>query len=374
MKFAMVLALVCAPLLCGADYKPSPGQWKYPGLWLKVTDEAAPAGGVAQIQITLTEPKPIIRTRMLLEFDESVVEEIMSVMIFSERGEATGTAIRKGNLLRIEAASPTGELGNSVKYPVFTATVRLKADVAPGTRSTFRILPESVFLDAAGADWVITDNAPGSLTVEGSLSIADVVPGAGVVRAGEPIRILGTGFRAWSKVEIASASAMKVTYISATELLVTLNEDFQLDQSKVEVVNPDLTERAYFPHVRGAETSGSAYDLLSATQPMFSHKTWREAHIALPDALGEDGSFAGIALQNPGLKPVVVRLRIGDSATSVTLLPAEKLMRCLNELFPGLAVAPGATLSIEASGPVQILGLMGESTSATVLPLPISSE
>lgn len=374
MKFAVGLALLCAPLLSAADYPPGPGKWKYPGLWLKVTDEAAPAGGVAQIHITLTEPKPIIRTRLLLEFDESAVEDILSVSIFSESGEAMGTAIRKGNLLRIEAASPAGELGNSEEYPVFTATVRLKAGLAPGTRSAFRILPESVFLDANGADWVVTDNAPGSLTVEGSLSIEDIVPGAGLVRAGTPIRILGSGFRPWSKVEIYYAPAMKVTYVSATELLVTLAEDFQIDQRKVEVVNPDLTERAFFTHVRGAEASGSTYDLLSATKPMFSHKTWRQASMALPETLGQDGHFAGIALQNPGLEPVVVRLGIGGFATSVTLLVAEKLVRSLDELFPSLLAAPGMTLRVEASAPVQILGLMAEPTSASVLPLPISGE
>lgn len=374
MKFGMGLFLLCATLLSAADYKPGPGKWNYPGLWLKVTDEAAPAGGVAQMQITLTEPKPIIRTRMYLEFDESVVEEIVSASIFSETGEALGTAIRKGNLLTIEAASPTGELGNSDEYPVFAATVRLKPGLAPGTRATFRILPESVFLDAKGADWVITSNESGSLTVEGSLSIEDVVPGAGVVRAGDPVRILGTGFRAWSTVEIYDAPAMKVRYVSANELVVTFEEDFQIDQRKVEVVNPDLTERAFFPHVRGSEPSGSAYDLLAATKPMFAHKTWRQASMVLPESVSPDGHFAGIALQNPGAEPAVVRLSIGGFATSVTLLPSEKLVRSLDELFASLTPTPGMTLLIEASAPVQLLGLMADSTSATVLPLTIAGE
>ncbi len=100
MRLALVAALLGLPVLLSAgDYPSGPPKWNYPGLWLKVSDEAAPAGGVAQIQITLTEPKPIIRTRMLLEFDESVVEEFLSASIFSESGEAMGTAIRKGNLL-----------------------------------------------------------------------------------------------------------------------------------------------------------------------------------------------------------------------------------------------------------------------------------
>ncbi|MBL0161051.1 MAG: hypothetical protein IPP47_28805 [Bryobacterales bacterium] len=374
MKYGFGLVLLLAQVLCAADYPPGPGKWNYPGLWLKVTDEVAPAGGVAQIQIVLTEPKPIIRTRMYLEFDESVVEDITSLTIFSESGEAMGTAIRKGNLVTIEAVSPTGELGNSDEYPVFTATVRLKASAEPGAKAAFRILPESMFLDANSADWVITSNEPGSLTVDGSLSIEDVVPGAGVVRAGQPIRILGSGFRAWSTVEIYDAPAMKVTYVSPKELVVTLAEDFQIDQRKVEVINPDRSERAFYTHARGAEASGSMYDLLSATKMMFSHKTWSQAGISMPDAVAEEVNFAGIALQNPGLEPVVVRLSVGEFATSVTLLPLEKLVRSMDELFPEWKAKPGETLRVDASSPVQILGLLGESTSGTVLPLAIAGE
>ncbi|HEY3444049.1 MAG TPA: hypothetical protein VGK29_25065 [Paludibaculum sp.] len=374
MKYGFGLVLLFAQILSAADYPPGPGKWKYPGLWLKVTDEAAPAGGVAQIQIILTEPKPIIRTRMYLEFDESVVEDITSLTAFSESGEAMGTAIRKGNVVTIEAISPTGELGNSDEYPVFTATVRLKASAPPGAKAAFRILPESVFLDGNSADWVITSNEPGSLTVEGSLSIEDVVPGAGIVRAGQPIRILGSGFRAWSKVEIYEAPSMKVTYVSPRELVVTLAEDFQIDQRKVEVINPDLSERAFYAHARGAEASGSMYDLLSSTQTMFSHRTWSVAGIPMPDTIAEEGNFAGIALQNPGLEPAVVRLTAGEFATSVTLLPSEKLVRSVDELFPEWKALPGVTLRVVASSPVQILGLMGESNSGKVLPLAIAGE
>lgn len=372
MKIALGLALLCAPSMWAQNYPPAPGKWKYPGLWLKVTDEAAPAGGVVQIHITLTEPKPIIRTRVLLEFDEYMVDEIGSMATFSVSGEAMGTCIRNGNQLRIEAISPTGELGNSVDFPVFTATVRLKAGVAPGSRAVFRILPESKFIDGNGADWVITDNAPGSLTVEGSLSIEDIVPGSGVVRAGDPIRILGRGFRAWSKVNIYGAPAMKVTYVSGAELVVTLMDDFQIDQHKVEVINPDLTERAFFPHAHGTVASGSAYDLLTATNPLFSHKTWAQATIVLPESVNQDGHLAGLALQNPGPDPVVARISVGEFAVSVTLLPAERLVQSLDELLPSLVAAPGMTLRVEASSPLQMLGLVGDSTSATVVPLPIS--
>ena len=374
MKFAMGLALLCAPLMWGQDYPAGPGKWKYPGLWLKVTDEAAPAGGVTQIHITLTEPKPIIRTRADLEFDESMVDEIVSMTAFSERGEAVGTCIRTGNILHIEAISPTGELGNSEVLPVFTATVRLREDIAPGTRSVFRILPQSTFIDANGADWVITDNAPGSLTAAGTFTIEDVIPGAGMVRAGTPIRILGQGFRAWSKVEIYNAPAMKVTYVSETELQVTLEQDFQIDQRRVEVTNPDLTQRAFYPHARNIATSWSAYDLLTATVPMFSPKTWSIASVVLPESVADEGKLAGVALQNPSVDAVVVRLSIGELATSVTLLPGERLMRSVDELFPGFAPQSGMKLAVEASAPVQVLGLIGDSATATVLPILTSGE
>jgi len=114
--------------------------------------------------------------------------------------------------------------------------------------------------------------------------------------------------------------------------------------------------------------------VLSAAMPMFSHKTFSTAHIATPDALADDGNFAGIALQNPGLTPVLVRLSVDDAVTSITLLPSEKLVRSADELFPGMQLLAGMTLNVQASAPVQVLGLMGEATTGAVLPLKVSGE
>lgn len=105
MKLVLVFLTAGLGLLSAGDYSGYYGG-KYKGLWLEVSSEAAPPGGVAQVRITLTEPKPIIRTKLYLEFDEQVVEQIMSVGAYSENVEATGVATRRGNVLVVEAASP----------------------------------------------------------------------------------------------------------------------------------------------------------------------------------------------------------------------------------------------------------------------------
>ncbi len=368
---ALILFL---PALQAQENYPSHGKWNYPGLWLKVTDEVAQPGAIAQIQVTLTEPKPIIRTKMLLAIDEAVVDEVLDLGIYSENGEAMGTAVRNGNVILVEASSPTGELGNSTEYPVMSLLIRLRKDLPEGARAAIQILPDSVFLDPAGAKWTITDNAPGSVTIGATHSIEDVQPAWGLVKAGQPIRILGSGFKPWSKVSIYEAPNATTRFVTPEELQVTLDSDLVMDQRRIEVVAPDRTEKVFYPGIRGVSAGGSAYDLLGAVKVMFSHAAAESASLLLPPELSGDDRFAALALQNPTQQPIVVRVEMGDAATTVTLLPNERFVRGLDEIFPYDSAAPGMTLKLTSTAPVQAMGLIGELTSALVHPIASSPQ
>jgi len=336
-------------------------EWRYPGLWLKVSEEKAPAGGVVQLQITLTEPKPIIRTRMEVVFDEAVVEEIMGVSIFSEEGNAAGMASRRGNVLTIQASSPDASFGYSDEYPIITITARLRSTARPGTRGAFYIDPKSDFRQPDGTRWDLNGNEAGGVMVDGDLWIEDVLPASGPVAAGQAVRILGHGFKPWSKVEISEAPALRTEYVSPTELRVVADAPYTLDQQYVHLVAPDKNEKIYYPYLRGVNHSPSEFDLISASEPLFSHKAHDSAVFDIPASLSRLGGLAGVAVQNPNEGPAVVWFDLYDetgarvAAARTTLLPGERLVKELREIYKGFQRPEHTALHVWASGAIQVM-------------------
>jgi hypothetical protein len=370
MRFAVLsLAVLSIQALSAGGYS------KYKGLWLEVSKESAPAGATAQVHITLTEPKPIIRTRVFLAFEERVVESIQSVAILSENGEATGAAVRFGNLIRIDAASPNGTLGMTEESPLFSIAVKLRADAPEGESAIFRILPESTFYEPDGDLWTVEDNAPGSVTVGGDLSIDSIVPAGGLVEAGKSVRILGRGFEPWSRVEIDGEPQADVRFVSSTELEFTAASDFQLDRRKVRVLTKSQQSRSFITNFLGVEHAQSLYDLVAAAQPLFSHRAATTAAYRLGHDTESTAPVTAVALQNPGTDAVAAWVEVvgkdGQTlgAGTVVLLAGERSARTLDEIIPGVEVPSGATLRISASSPLQMVALSGDLVSGSLQPL-----
>jgi len=349
---------------------------KYKGLWLRMSDETAPAGGVAQVRFTLTEPKPIIRTRMDLEFDDTIVGDIVGIALFSGSGEATGTAIRMGNRLHVEALSPTANWGMDENLPLLTVSVRLRDDAPAGARAGFRIAPESVFYEQNGGQWNVEDNAPGSVTVGPDFAINQIVPSGGFIQAGQTVRVMGVGFAPGTQAGIEGVEGLSATVVSPTEIALTSTTTYQLDQRRVSVVDPWARERSFFAALEGFENAPSVYDLLAATQPMFSPRAETSASFVVPQDLTGGDPFAGVAIQNPTSDMARVKVTALDAAGTrlgkayLTLLGTERVVRDISELMPGVTVPAGTVLQIESDVPLQVLGLAGSLTTATVLPLP----
>ncbi|QOY85183.1 hypothetical protein [Paludibaculum fermentans] len=382
MKLVLVFLTAGLGLLSAGDYSGYYGG-KYKGLWLEVSSEAAPPGGVAQVRITLTEPKPIIRTKLYLEFDEQVVEQIMSVGAYSENVEATGVATRRGNVLVVEAASPTGNLGKLPWYPIFSISVKLRDGLPAGTSSLFTIGANSEFYQPDGTPWTIESNKAGSVAVDGSLSIDDVFPGGGTIQPGEFVKVTGRGFTPQSQVAAYSApgvanyaaDALQVEYVSSTELHVTSGTPFSLDLRYLEVTNPDQSEKRFYTSLSGIDTSPSLFDNLSAAKPLFAPRTFDTAILPVSQLSPESGAFQGIALQNPSQDAIAVRLEVaspdgvGFASANATLLPREQLLKDMEEVFPGLALPAGTTLRIQSSAPVRLMGIAGDRNAGTIQPV-----
>lgn len=347
---------------------------KYKGLWLKVSDEAAPAGGVVQVQVSLTEPKPIIRTKMRLLFDGGVVNDVLSTGIFSPLGEASGTAIRYGDSIHVEVVSPGGDWGSDEDHPILTATVRLRPDADPSAASVFRVDDASVFYTPSGAVYGIESNAPGSVRTGGTLAINEVIPSGGVVEAGQPVVLIGEGFDAGTKVEIENASPVRAVFVSPTELLVFPAEALQLDVKRISVQTAVGETKSFYSTLNSATAYESGYDLVAAMEPLFSPRIYTSASIGLPP-LQDEADFHGIAVQNPNASGVTVQVRLlsdsGDpiASTVFLLLGDERLTNALDDLFPGVDLTGASKIEITGSGAVQLMGLYGNFNEGSIRPL-----
>jgi hypothetical protein len=372
MRIALAVLAAGLGTLMAGDYTYVP---KYKGLWLEVSQDVSPAGGVAQIHLSLTEPKPIIRTKLWMQFDDSLIEEIEGVSIFSESGDAFGTAVRSGNKLLIESAAPDGKYGMTFWQPIVSLSVRLRKNATPGASAKFQVLPESEFYKASGERWTVESNTPGGFTVDGGVSLDEVVPSGGLVKAGQTIRILGRGFTEATEVEFYGVDEFEKHFVSSTEIQLVPEYDVQLDQKMISLVSEDHAAKRVLPVLRGVTGTQSRYDNLSAMTPLFSPWTYQSAKVELPADLGEENHFAGVALQNPGQDPVAVGISVVSAGgellfgTKAYLKPQELLVRDLDELFWGRAVPAGATLLVESDGPVQLMGLSGNRAEALILPL-----
>ena len=128
--------------------------------------------------------------------------------------------------------------------------------------------------------------------------------------------------------------------------------------------------------MRGVQVGKSARALLAQTVAIFSTKTASQAILPTTISQVNAGYFTALALQNPGqaAASITIELRSASgsliSATSLSLLSGNRIQRELSEWFRG-KVSFGSYLRIVSNQPVQMLGLLGNDASGTVIPVPV---
>src|SRR5207245_773312 len=115
-----------------------------------------------------------------------------------------------------------------------------------------------VALDQSASFWrnllgvpSVVELQPGGITVGGSVSITNVVPGGGMLPAGGTFRILGMGFSPQTKVQLSPLRASSIQYVSPGEIRVTVKDGGVLDGAKIQVSNPDNSSDTYYSYLRG---------------------------------------------------------------------------------------------------------------------------
>jgi IPT/TIG domain len=380
-QYFLILALVLAAELGRAGS----GEPEVPfaGVSLAVASVTVPAGGLLQVQVSVTEPKPILKGKQGLKFAAAAVAAVASPLgrvrdaaMFSPGGDVCGVAVIGSAGTQFFFSSPLETLGTSIDTPVITLAFPVRSTATVGQSVNLTLDPNSsLWLDPNAKQYPV-DLKSGVMTVGGTLSIADVAPGAGVVPAGSVISIKGTGFQPDSKVHVGDAIIATSQYISSNLIQVRLTQSIDIRGQRVRVDNTDNERAVYYPYQRTTRIGNSTHALVAASYPLFP-QTARKIGYFRP-ALHRT-VFSGLALQNLNSTSVTATLQLSSksgtvlSTQTVMLGKNTRMARDLVELFPGVTPADGTKLKVTSSKGIQMLGLLGDDASGMVLPVLASS-
>jgi hypothetical protein len=339
---------------------------------IRVTDETVPAGGLAQMKVLLTSPKPIMSGDMAMDMSAVMFDSINGIALFSNTGDVVGAATVNGGKVNVRFTSPNQTFGTNADYPLLTIALTVSKNAIAGQKYPVILDPTaSLWQDLLGSP-IAFEFKQGSITVGGSVSITNVVPGGGILPAGATFTIFGTGFTPSTKVAIRGLSIDSIQYQNSTQIRVKLKQPGMLDGTMIQVTNPDASSDTYYSYLRGVPVGQSTRALLNHTVPVFSILTATLATLT-PAASTDASSFTAIAVQNPALvsSDVTIEAHAAGGAlvagTTVKLASGSRITREIFELF-GTNVPAGGYLRIASSQPVQMLGLNGNDATGIVLP------
>lgn len=354
-----LLAFIAATVSVGAPL---------PGLSLKIGNETAPPGGMAQMKVFVTEPKPISTGSSYVDMDTRFFGSVDGIALHSPKGDVAGAVTVAGSTYRINLASPLASFGTSLDYPVITITDRIRPNAPLGAQTTVTLANGSVLRDLFGVAYPYEVNS-GQLTVAHGVSVTDVIPGSATVAAGGEVVIRGVNFTPDTEVRFAETKLRSVRFISAQEIRVTVESAARMHGMQVRVTNRDGSKDVYFAYQRTKEPVASSNPLLAATVPLFAEGLHSTATFVSPVA---NGRWFALAAQNITAKSVTVTMeRVSLSGAVVgsrTFLvgPYERVARSAEEIT---TASGGQYWRVKSSAPVQSLGLVGDAVSRSVWPV-----
>ena len=345
----------------------------FAGVELSIPDETVPPGGMLQLKMQITEPKPISKGGQRTAFSSTIFGPVQGIALFSAKGDASGTAVLSNGAAQFSVNSPLFTVGTNVDYPIATIAMPVKTTAPVGVSANLILDPSlSQWVDPTGQSYLVLLKN-GILTVGGTLSISNVVPGGGVVPAGTKIAIMGIGFQPDAVVQVDNATVAKKTYISSHEIDVRLSAAVNMTSRRIRVINKTTNERAtYYSYQRTVPMGKSTHPLIAATVPLFARTAWTLAYFR---PVLNVSQFSGVALENLTTQPVEVVLQLFASnktqlkKVSISLQPNRRFVRDLAELFIGVVPATGTSLKVTANAPIGMLGLLGDDVLKTVNPV-----
>jgi hypothetical protein len=220
-----------------------------------VSNETVPPGGTVQLKFLLSKPALITAGGLSIDLDPTMFAFVTTATAFSANGDAYGFAQITGLHVVVQFGSLTGGVGQLPGVPMVVVTATALATVSAGQTA-------SVTADPTGSTWTDPQGniysvsvSPGKVTIGGTLSIANVSPGGGLLAKGAVIEIDGTGFSSATTASIDGASVASVQFSSPQKMLLTLGGPTELTGKRVRVINPDGSEVDAFPFIPGVPVS-----------------------------------------------------------------------------------------------------------------------
>ncbi len=298
-------------------------------LSLKIDDEIQPPGGVVQMKLFLTEPKPISTGRGRMALAQTLATTVQGVSLLSTKGDAAGAAVVHGTGVQLVCIVPSDSLGQNSDAPLLTITGTVASTAPIGSSTALMINPKNlVLLDSMGVPYT-EEIHPGSLTIANNVSITAINPGSATVPAGGTLVIQGLNFTPTTTVQIKEVHVSSVEYVSPTELDVVVRDAVNMQGQGVTVKNPDGTSATYFSFQKTTPVGQTASALLRATIPIFANLFWKTATFSLPVDAGT--TYSGLAVQNlqAASAGIAVSLIASDGSTvgkrSFSLMPNTRL-------------------------------------------------
>ena len=370
---------------------PTPTPAPAGALLMSVGSATVPTGGIFQYQLLLTEPKPIGNSSTRPTIPTGPTGPVRGVAVNDASGQAVGIAVINGGQMSVSIDSPNSALGTDVDYPLFVLTMPV---TATSGQFTVALDPSSTFF-VGNSQYTIQENVPGTLTIGGTVSITDVLPGGGLVKLGDTLKILGLNFDGNTKIQINNVTIGTTTLVSRNEIDVTIAAlckpesnpctpvtSLQLDGTRIRATNTannDISE--YFSYDRTDDAPGSSGNaLVNLVHPMFSQQLLHTG--TFPFKAGGT-QFTGIALQNTDFSlDATVKIEVLDGggnslANSTQLLPARsKMVRDIADLFaiPAGAATVRATVVTGPAAGGKMLGMLGDTSTNSVVPTVVTGQ
>ena len=372
-RFLLVI-VGCATLLAGEfGYAQSevPDPAAVTPLGLKVMNEKVPPGGMLQLKLSVTEPKPILKGNQRVRYASAFLGPVRGIHLFSPPGDVSGVAVLENGDAQVYFSSPLTSFGTNLDYPVLTIAMPVLPSATVGKKV-------NLVLDGVNSTWLDPASKPypvelksGVLTIGGSISVSDVIPGAGVVPAGTPITINGVGFPPDAVVQVEHAAVSSFQFVSPSQIRITLSAATDLESRRIRVKKPSTNETAtYYSYQRTTAVGTSTHALMASSYPLFSKATWKLAYFK-PVVSGS--AFTGLALQNQTPAAVSVKLELLNNKgvriamKSIALPGRSRIVRDMKEFFA--KAVTGTELRVTSPVAIQMLGMMADDASKIVLPV-----
>jgi hypothetical protein len=337
---------------------------------LHIPNEMAPPGGLVQMKFLVTEPTPISSGKPIVSFDAAMFDDVWGIELFNPTGDVNGVALLNGSQLGIRYVTSSGAQGTD--YPIMTIALHVRPDAAVGSQTLFTLDPTSTWDLGLLGTVSYKPTPPATITVGGSISITNVVPGGGFLPVGTVVSIRGLGFQPKTQVQLNSIKGSAIHVVSPQEIQFTIAEATNMTGKKIQVVNPDGSQDTYFSYLRGIPLAKSARPLLSGAIPIFSSLAYSQAVFA-PMSAGT-AQFTGLAMQNPSLEAANVRVSLYSAtndllgSAAISLPSGYRLMQETSELAGGATPMFGSYVVVRSSQPIQIFGFAGDEAAGWVSP------